>query len=106
MSPTQLIVARESLPPSPPVAYCGLDPEIETLELVRLVPLPWVRMAVWRRRGFTIRVRMGDGGVTLHELGERDNKMVCFLFLVFFVSFCVVGVVRKIQGRLLKRVNV
>ncbi|XP_066589653.1 uncharacterized protein [Prorops nasuta] len=78
LTPTKLIVGCDVLRPNPGfLCPPGVDPSVESFELVSLYPLDLVRISVFRRRRKkTLKTRLVDGRTRYFELGGIERRNV------------------------------
>ncbi|CAG9862694.1 unnamed protein product [Phyllotreta striolata] len=78
LTPTKLVLATDVLPPVDYVSfkYCpGVDPLIETFELVAVYPVECVNLSVYRtKRSQALKARFCNNKVLYFELGGFENR--------------------------------
>ncbi|XP_049861610.1 uncharacterized protein LOC126355359 [Schistocerca gregaria] len=78
LTPRNLIIAGDMITPADEVeiGYClGLDPEIETLELISIVPVECVNLSVFsRRKRRTLKAHFCNSVIKYYELGGSEHR--------------------------------
>ncbi|XP_064214970.1 uncharacterized protein LOC135267115 [Tribolium castaneum] len=80
LTPSKLVLATDVLPPvekSSVKFLPGIDPDIETFELIAIYPINCVNLSVYRRRKRqTIKAHFCNNRVFYFELGGFENRTV------------------------------
>ncbi|XP_049809085.1 uncharacterized protein LOC126252254 [Schistocerca nitens] len=78
LTPRNLIIAGDMITPADEVeiGYClGLDPEIETLELISIIPVECVNLSVFsRRKRRTLKAHFCNSVIKYYELGGSEHR--------------------------------
>lgn len=88
LTPSKLVLATDVLPPVEKSCVNflpGIDPDIETFELIAIYPIDCVNLSVFRRRKRqTLKAHFCNNRVYYFELGGFENRTVSFQMTALF----------------------